>query len=144
MKKIINGKLYNTETATEKGYWCNSSNSRDLDFCSETLYLKKTGEFFLHGEGGAMSKYSESLGNNSWGGGEKIIPLTYDSAKDWAEENLGAVEYEEIFGAVVEDESQTALTVRVSVTAAETLKRISRESGRTIGDILNDIILGGK
>ena len=73
MKKIINGKRYDTETANLCG---NTSYSYrgDFHFWREELYQKRTGEFFLYGEGGPMTKYSVSTGQNTWSGGEKIIP----------------------------------------------------------------------
>ena len=47
MKKVINGLLYNTETAKEIGY--HSENfPGDFKYVCETLYKKKTGEYFLH------------------------------------------------------------------------------------------------
>lgn len=53
MKKIIDGKMYNTETAKECGTWDNCEYG--FNRVEETLYRKKTGEFFIHGEGGANS-----------------------------------------------------------------------------------------
>ena len=47
MKKIINGRKYDTETAKEIGYWSNGYPCSDFNHCEETLYLKKTGEY-LH------------------------------------------------------------------------------------------------
>lgn len=73
MRKVINGKLYDIETATRiarRQY----GTPGDFEYISETLYQKETGELFLHGEGGAMSRYSEQCGNNSRTGGEAIIP----------------------------------------------------------------------
>lgn len=102
MKKIINGKMYNTETAEEYGDDWNGCPTNDFNYSCTTLYKKKTGEFFLHGEGGALSKYSESCGNNSWTGGSKIIPITVDEAKEWTEEHLEADVYIELFGEVEE------------------------------------------
>ena len=102
MKKIINGKKYNTETAKMVGSWSNNRSYCDFSCCEEMLYKKRTGEFFLYGEGGPMSKYSVSCGQNSWSGGAEIIPMTESEAKKWAEEHLGADEYEEIFGEVEE------------------------------------------
>ena len=64
----------------------------------EELYQKKTDEFFIYGEGGAMTKYAESCGNNNWCGGYKITPVTEQEAKNWAEEYLDGDEYIEIFG----------------------------------------------
>lgn len=102
MKKIINGKMYNTETATVKGEYSNSYSVSDFKYFEETLYQKKTGEFFLYGEGGPLSPYKEVLGDNGATGGEKIVPLTEDKAKKWAEEKLTADEYIAIFGEVEE------------------------------------------
>lgn len=102
MKQIINGKKYNTETAKEVGRWSNNCSYRDFNYCEETLYRKKTGEYFLYGMGGAMSKYSQSCGQNTWSSGEEINPMTESEARDWAEKYLTADEYEEIFGEVEE------------------------------------------
>jgi hypothetical protein len=70
---------------------------------SETLYRKKTGEFFLYGEGGPMTKYAVAEGSNSWRGGSRIMPLSFHEAREWAEEHLSGEEYEAIFGKVVEE-----------------------------------------
>ena len=63
--------------------------------------VKKTGEFFLYGEGGAMTQYAESDGD-AYCGGAEIIPLTEKKAKEWAENHLDADDYESIFGPVEE------------------------------------------
>ena len=83
MKKIINGKLYNTETAKEVLQY--NSGAKDSGQYIETLYRKKTGEFFLQGEGDAASKYSESAGLNCRMAGSKIIPLTDKEVKQYLE-----------------------------------------------------------
>ena len=102
MKKIINGKKYDTETAKKVGFACNNVGRGDFSWWEEELYQKKTGEFFLYGTGGPASKYNQSCGLNEWTGGEHIYPMTIDEAKKWAEKNLDADEYEEIFGEVKE------------------------------------------
>lgn len=102
MKKIINGKKYDTETAKKIGFSTNNLPYSDFTYCDETLYRKKTGEFFLYGEGGAMSKYSQPCGQNCRCGGSEIIPMTEEEAKKWTEKNLNTDEYEEIFGEVEE------------------------------------------
>lgn len=102
MKKIINGKKYNTETAKKMGCWSNDYSHRSFNFCEESLYRKKTGEYFLYGIGGPMSRYSQPCGQNTWSGGSKIIPMTAAEAMEWVEEHLTADEYEEIFGEVEE------------------------------------------
>lgn len=101
MKKIINGKKYDTQTAKAVGEYSNGYSYSDFNYVRETLYLKKTDEFFLYGEGGAMTRYHERVGNCCTNG-EAIIPLTRKKAMMWAEENMTAEEYEEIFGEVNE------------------------------------------
>lgn len=101
MKKIINGKKYDTNTAKEVGYDNNGLSFSDLIYIEETLYKKKTGEFFLYGRGGAATKYAVNNGNNSMSG-KAIIPLTEDEAKKWAEDHLTVGEYEGVFGEVEE------------------------------------------
>lgn len=109
MKKYINSRIYNTETATLVGEW--SNDSRDFNWCEEYLYRKKTGEYFIHGKGGPMSRYAEQIEQNSWGGGEEIIPVSYERAREWAEDHLTTDEYDAEFGEPAEDDTTTALTL---------------------------------
>ena len=102
MKKIINGKLYDTETAKLVGEYDNGCSYSDFHYMSEELYLKKTGEFFKYGTGGAMSRYNKECGFNEWTGGDDIIPLTEEEAKEWAELHIDADGYMELFGEVEE------------------------------------------
>lgn len=100
MKKIINGKKYDTDTAK----WVGGYSNGQIGFghCEEDLYRKKTGEFFLYGDGGPMSKYAKWTDCNTCGGGTDIIPLTEYEAKEWVEKHLDADDYEAIFGEVDE------------------------------------------
>mgnify|MGYP003609428542 CR=1 FL=1 len=102
MKKIINGKMYNTETANRIAGWDNGLGSSDFRSVDETLYRKKTGEFFLHGIGGAMTRYARSCGENATCCGEGIVPLSIEEAKSWVEEHCRAERYEEVFGVAEE------------------------------------------
>ena len=140
MKKIINGKVYDTNTAKELGSYGNGGTWRDFSHWEETLYRKKTGEYFLHGEGGPMTRYAEAQGQNQWSGGSRIMPMTYQEATQWAEEHLSADEYEEIFGAVVEDDTKRIVTYNLTVTAAEKLRRMAEMSGKSASEILEDLI----
>ena len=101
MKKIINGKKYDTETATMVGEYWNGYGSEDFNYLVEELYVKKNGEYFLVGKGGPLTKYVEYYGNNRTYG-EEIIPMTLEKAKNWAVKNMDADLYEEIFGEVEE------------------------------------------
>ena len=101
MKKIINGRMYDTETAEKIEEWDNGMYGNDFRACEETLYKKKTGEYFIHGSGGALSKYAVSCGNGSTGSSD-IIPLTKDRAKTWMEEKGDPDAYTKEFGEVPE------------------------------------------
>lgn len=101
MKRIINGKKYDTETAV---YICGYEygTKRDFYHIEESLYRKKNGEFFMYGYGGPGTKYKVYSGTNSFGGSEKIEPFTESEAKEFIEK-YGDVEiYEKLFGEVEE------------------------------------------
>ena len=140
MKKIINGKVYNTETAQEVGSWSNNRSYSDFDHCEEALYRKKTGEYFLHGVGGPRSPYAECIDNNSWSGGSAIRPLTFEEARKWAEKKLSAEKYESIFGEVSEDETDCLISAIIKASNRERLRRAVEQSGKTVGTILDELI----
>lgn len=140
MKKIINGKVYNTETAQEAGSWSNHLGYRDFSHCEETLYRKKTGEFFLHGDGGAATGYARSVEGNMRAGGETIRPLTFDEAREWAEEKLSAEEYEQIFGEIADDGTDCLISAVIKASSRDRLRRAVEKTGKTAGQILDELI----
>lgn len=140
MKKIISGKMYNTETAIDVGYYSNNVPCSDFSHFCETLFRKKTGEYFIHGTGGPASKYAESCGQNSWSGGSRIIPLTYANARTWAEEHLDTDEYEAEFGEVTEDDSTVVLSVSVPANVAATARRAAQEAGLSLSEYIASLI----
>ena len=91
MRKIINNKKYDTETAKficEKEYY-NNGNLCSWDY----IYLKKTGEFFL---------YHGTNGQDLWDNKRYIEPLTEKEAKEKCQEWMTGEDYEEAFGEVAE------------------------------------------
>lgn len=76
-----------------------------------------------------MTKYAVAEGSNSWRGGSRIMPLSFQEARKWAEEHLSADEYEAIFGEVAEDESRVQVCYSLSAAAVETVKRRAVELG---------------
>lgn len=138
MKKVINGTLYNTETARELGNWDNGEYG-SFGYCSETLYRTKSGKYFVHGEGGANSRYSKQTGSNSWSGGEKIIPYTYDEAREWAEEHLDGDDYIAAFGEPEEDGSEMCLIRLPSALKTQLDREVSR-TGKTQTEIFAEAL----
>lgn len=93
MKKVIEGKRYDTEKATVIAEWKNGHYGNDFRRCKETLYVTAKGNFFLHGEGGPLSKYAEPVGNCRTSG-EDISPMKMEEAFRWCQEHdcIAAIE----------------------------------------------------
>ena len=103
MKKIINGLRYDTEKAVEVGGYSSGHNPGDFQAWHATLYkTPRSGKFFLHGEGGAMTRFATHHGNNS-GWGEKIQPMDTEEALEWAEQYLDADCIEEHFSDLIKE-----------------------------------------
>ena len=103
MKQIVKGKKYDTETA-EMISTDSYSNYGDLNYWNEEIYRTQKGNWFLAGEGGAMSRYSRAVGQNETGGGSAIIPLTEGEALAWLEAHTSDADtFEKYFSDVLED-----------------------------------------
>ena len=102
MKRIINGKRYDTETAEVVAQWENDYPQNDFNYCEETLYKTKNGNWFVAGEGGPMSSYAKSVGNSTTGG-EDLRPFTADRAYQWLEDKNFSDELEEHFTKNIQD-----------------------------------------
>lgn len=139
MKKIINGKVYDTETATLCGEWDNGYYRNDFHYCAETLYKKKTGEFFIHGEGHALSKYATHHGNSS-GWGETIIPISYEDARQWTENHLSADEYEALFEIDEDDESRTRVNISLENSVIAKAKQDAGKLGLTVSEYISKLL----
>ena len=139
MKKIVDGKKYDTETAHEVGKWENQEDCRDFHYFSETLYRKRSGEYFIHGEGGPLSRYAESLGDSRWGHGEAITPMTIEAAMKWAEKHLDVEAYEAEFDPVDDDED-AVVYARVSAASKARLRRYMESTGLTMSQAVERLI----
>lgn len=85
MYEIINGKQYDTEKAEKIASFWNGCGTNDFKNVEENLYKTKKGAYFIAGEGGAMSKYAESLANGMWSEGSHITPVNKEKAAEWCE-----------------------------------------------------------
>lgn len=139
IKRIINGRAYETATATEiggNGY----STPNDFRHYYERLYKKSNGEYFLYGEGGPLSKYAVSVGTNETSGGETIIPMTYAEARDWAEANLDADDYIAAFGTPEEDDDHVIVTVNFNKATYDMINREAASAGVTVDDYIERLV----
>ena len=98
MKKVIDGKIYNTETAESIGYHSEGGYG-DFRAFEETLYRTKKGRFFLAGNGGPMTKYAKKESSNTWTGSSDIFVLSEEDAREWAEKYMKTEAYLRYFPA---------------------------------------------
>lgn len=130
MKKVINGSLYDTDTAKPLGEWYTDLGM--LTYVCETLYRTKSGKYFVHGEGGPASRYAAQTGTNSWKSGAKITPVSLDGAQKWAEDNLTGEEYLAAFGPL-----QERTVVSVLPRTRKKLEALKKSTGMTYSDIID-------
>ena len=137
MKKIINNKLYNTESAKLVGEFQSTYAVNDFHYYEEELYLKKTGEFFLYGNGNGLSPYAERY-IDGMGPGEKIIPLNEDQARQWAEDNLDPDDYMRFFE--IDEESSARLHFKLPAGLKADFEKACEAEGTSMGRKLNEMI----
>lgn len=130
MKKIINGKVYDTNTAKEICQKEPIEYQNDLQYSCMTLYRKKTGEFFLH-------IFSNKSGN-------QIEPISFNDAKSFVEEYGTSEQYEELFGTPYESGEAVTLGLQVSAAAAAKLKQEAARLGIPQGKLLERWIFESK
>jgi hypothetical protein len=100
MKKIITGKLYDTEnadfvvdlSATKHG------REQDFDFDSTGLYRSPKGQFFIAGRGGANSRWRRKVDTSTWTAGEGLELVTDDEARELVAECGTTDDYRQWFG----------------------------------------------
>ena len=143
MRKVIKGRTYNTETSKEVGCWSNGLSGGDFGRCEETLYVNTKGAYFLYGEGGALSKYSQPAGDMK-GPGREIVPLSMEQAQEWAEEHLTADEYEAEFGECEEADGDLVNRERVNLSLShETiskLRELSQDTGVPMSRMIDRLV----
>jgi hypothetical protein len=113
-KRIIDGRTYNTQTATRLGSWFywddNPSEPRD-GATSQTLYQTRHGAFFL---------YCQNEIAELWEAHEWIEPLASEEAQKWMEQQCSPEEIEAVFGTLPEAGDAEA---RITIRMPETLRR---------------------
>ena len=87
MKKVIDGKTYNTETAESIHKTGNGLYPGDFMGYEETLYKTKKGGFFLYGIGNANSRYAARVDNHTYCPGSDIRVISTEQATEWLKTN---------------------------------------------------------
>jgi hypothetical protein len=102
MKRIIDGRIYDTATAEEICELRNTANRGDFRWEATSLYRSPKGAFFLAGQGGAMSRWAQAAQGGGHGGGEGMVLVPEDEARALVEEHASVAVYVATFGKPVE------------------------------------------
>ena len=136
MKAVKSGRVYDTEKATLVGEWSTPVAANDFHYMHEALYRKRAGEYFIHGEGHAMTKYaSHEYGGWTWG--EEIVPVSMGEAREWAEKHLEADDYLAEFEPEPEDDAMTQISFNVRRATRDAIERECRTRGITRGQVVD-------
>jgi hypothetical protein len=104
MRAIIDGKRYDTETSEQV---CDISPSglsySDFSYEDTQLYVTKRGNFFLAGEGNAMSRWSQPHGQRGRRSGSGVQALDREDARRLLEELGKTAAIERHFADQIED-----------------------------------------
>ncbi len=105
MLRIINGKRYNTETAIDVlALELPRVDSRsDFRWEDTEMYLTKKGQWFLAGQGNAMSRWARQSGSNTYGPGSGIQLISPDEARSILEDHGQTELIEQYFGGSISD-----------------------------------------
>ena len=79
MNRIVDGLVYDTETATKVAEW-RTGYGRAFYAFDEAIFVTKNGRWFRAGHGGPKTVYRQQAGVNTYSSGWGLIPLTDDEA----------------------------------------------------------------
>jgi HicB family len=121
-KRIIDGKTYNTETATELAGWTESPDEYPVTY-GESLYQNRFGAFFLH----------SFQDDGPDGPEEDLKPLSAEEARAWLEKNQRASVIEAVFGKMPEAGSgETKFTLRMPDSLHKRLTQLAKADNQSL------------
>lgn len=130
MNRIIKGKRYNTETA-QRVFVSESPEPSGSEYWErETLYRKRSGEFFLVTERAEASPQPT----------DELRPLRPDEAEAWAEAYMPAAETEALFGGVPADSSRGTLCITLPKNTISILRLAAQMEQMTLSAYIESII----
>lgn len=142
MRKRIDTLMYDTETAKKLGEYDSDTPVNDFSHYHEELYKKRTGEYFLHGEGGPDSPYAQSAyKQDGFVGGEDIKPITFEEAKEWAQKTDNDELYKKEFDTIDDDEEKILTSLSLHKTAKRKLEQLAQKQGISQSDVVENMIM---
>ena len=139
MKKIIEGRVYNTETAKLLGEF-SYSNRRDFNYFSEKLYRTKSGAYFLYGEGPGQQILQ--AGRAKQMDRRRGDPRYVTTRQEHGQRNILTPINTQIFGEPEEaGDERVALNLTISATTKAKLEKMREDTGKSMSQIVEDMIL---
>lgn len=139
MKKIIKGKVYDSNTAAFIARKSNGLEKNDLRWLEESLYRKRTGEYFLHGKGGGLT-YCAAPAVGGYTNDEKIVPLSYEGAQKWAKNNMNADDYLKVFEEDSKDGDCVIMTVQLKASTRAKLEHLQSKKEMSMSAIIDEAV----
>lgn len=141
MKKIINNRVYDTDTAQLIKQADHDNIISSEGSCKQSLYRKRTGDYFLCVSGArADSFHNLHLTGAKHDRERHIYLLTYEQAKSWAEEEMTADEWLAIFEPAEEDDSLTALNLTLSASSVSKFKLTAQQQQVSQRELMERLI----
>jgi hypothetical protein len=103
MQRVIDGKRYNTETATLVCGIDTGESRSDFRWEDTALYVTTRGAWFLAGEGHALSRWARAIPGGGSGPGEGIEPVDANHARGLLERHGRPSDIEKYFGDEITD-----------------------------------------
>lgn len=128
MKKRINGVLCDTTTAEKIGEYATGSGASAL---TESLYLMKSGKYFIYSEGGADSRCAVREPSGKLIPGETLEVISDAAADNWAQEHYG-----ESLDELLSKVRKQWTTIKIPVGLKAQLDELRLKTGETMSDIL--------
>ncbi len=101
-KYISGGLRYNLHQSMKIGWYESPCPANEYHYFKEALFVTAKGNFFLVGEGNALSRYRERC-EDLWGGVPALEPISKRQAFQWAERFLTVKNVEKYFGDMIEE-----------------------------------------
>lgn len=115
----LDGKKYDTRTSHRICTYAHGK-AGDPDYVHETLYRKRSGEYYLDGLGGEASR---------WHGSGGVQPLCRAWAEGWVLGNFGQTKYEEIFCPAINKEDKKRITLELRASVYAKLESLAESAG---------------
>ena len=128
MYTVIKNKVYDTDKAQEIATY-------KYDGVTETLYRKKTGEYFMH----FFNANADDNEKAGWNGKDKITPYDFETARTWAELSLDKESYDNLFG-ISAAEGTEVITIRIKSKTLAKIRKMQSKTGESIGKIIENAI----